>query len=94
MYEVHPELSFQAMAGVALAHGKHTSAGHSQRRDLLTAAGIVITADLLAARRAMRADILDAAAAWSARRIAAGDAVVLPDIPQRDESGAEIAIRY
>jgi predicted RNase H-like nuclease len=41
------------------------------------------------------ADTLDAAAvAWSARRIAAGEAAVLPDPPQRDERGGEIAIRY
>ena len=40
-------------------------------------------------------DVLDAAAvAWSACRIAAGTAVTVPDRPQRDGRGLEIAIRY
>jgi len=39
--------------------------------------------------------VLDAAAvAWTARRIAAGQAVVVPDPPQTDVTGREIAIRY
>jgi hypothetical protein len=32
--------------------------------------------------------------AWSAGRIAAGQAVILPARPQRDGRGREIAIRY
>jgi len=40
-------------------------------------------------------DTLDAAAvAWSAWRIATGEAVVLPDHPQLDSKGREITIRY
>ena len=40
-------------------------------------------------------DTLDAAAvAWSAWRIATGQAVVIPGHPQRDGQGREIAIRY
>ncbi len=40
-------------------------------------------------------DTLDAAAvAWSAWRIAAGRAIVLPDPPQVDRQGREITIRY
>ena len=40
-------------------------------------------------------DLLDAAAvAWSARRIAAGRAVVLANQAQRADDGTEIAIRY
>ena len=40
-------------------------------------------------------DTLDAAAvAWSAWRIAAGQAIVLPDPPQVDRQGREITIRY
>jgi predicted RNase H-like nuclease len=91
LYEVHPELAFSAMAGAPLAHSKHTRAGRDQRRALLSAAGIVLPA----AAPAPVTDILDAAAvAWSARRIAAGQATVLPDKPQYDERGNEIAIRY
>ena len=40
-------------------------------------------------------DVLDAAAvAWSARRIAAGQAVTVPAAPQHDRQGREIAIRF
>jgi predicted RNase H-like nuclease len=91
LYEVHPELAFRAMAGAPLAHSKHTEAGRDQRRALLGQAGIVLPAVL----QAPVTDTLDAAAvAWSAWRIAAGQAVVLPGTPQRDGQGREIAIRY
>lgn len=91
LYEVHPELAFSAMAGAPLANRKHTGAGRDQRRALLSEAGIVLPAVL----PAPVTDTLDAAAvAWSARRIAAGEAVVLPAQPQQDERGGEIAIRY
>jgi predicted RNase H-like nuclease len=91
LYEVHPELAFSAMAGAPLAHSKHTAAGREQRRALLSQAGIALPAHA----PAPVTDTLDAAAvAWSARRIAAGQAMVLPDKPQHDERGREIAIRY
>lgn len=91
LYEVHPELAFGAMAGAPLAHSKHTEAGRDQRRALLSQAGIVLPP----VPRAPVTDTLDAAAvAWSAGRIAAGQAVVLPAGPQRDGRGREIAIRY
>jgi predicted RNase H-like nuclease len=90
MYEVHPELAFAAMAGAPLAHSKHTAAGLEQRRELLARTGIEPVT-----RQAPVTDTLDAAAvAWSAWRIATGRAVVLPDQPQRDRGGREIAIRY
>jgi predicted RNase H-like nuclease len=93
LYEVHPELAFSAMAGAPLAHSKHTAAGRDLRRDLLGRAGIVFPAD--SARRAPVTDVLDAAAvAWSAWRIAAGRAAVVPARPQRDGQGLQIAIRY
>lgn len=95
LYEVHPELSFQAMAGAALGYSKHSPAGHAERRHLLKNAGVDINDDLLVARKGMRVDILDAAAAaWSAQRIATGGSLVLPDSPQHDPLGHEIAIRY
>jgi predicted RNase H-like nuclease len=95
LFEVHPELSFQAMAGAALGYSKHSPAGHAERRHLLENAGVHTTDDLLAARKGMRVDILDAAAAaWSAQRIATGGSLVLPHSPQHDPLGHEIAIRY
>jgi len=92
LYEVHPELAFGAMAGAPLAASKHTGPGRDERRRLLARAGLEIPAGIPAA---LIGDVLDAAAvAWSARRIAAGQAVTVPDIPQYDDQGREIAIRY
>ena len=92
LYEVHPELAFGAMAGAPLAASKHTAPGRDERRRLLAQAGLEIPP---ATPATLIGDILDAAAvAWSARRIAAGQAVTVPAIPQHDDQGAEIAIRF
>ncbi len=91
LYEVHPELAFGAMAGAPLAQSKHTAGGRDLRRELLSRAGIVVPL----IPQAPVTDTLDAAAvAWSAWRIATGQAVVIPGHPQRDGQGREIAIRY
>jgi predicted RNase H-like nuclease len=90
LYEVHPELAFGALAGQPLSDSKHTPAGRERRRELLATAGIAVPATLKPL-----IDILDAAAvAWSAQRIATGSAVTIPDPPQYDATGREIAIRY
>jgi predicted RNase H-like nuclease len=96
LYEVHPEVSFRALATTPLQAGKRTWTGHMQRRALLEQAGIVVPADLGAAgRMAGVDDVLDAAvAAWSAQRIAAGIARSLPDPPERDAEGRAVAIWY
>jgi predicted RNase H-like nuclease len=105
MYEVHPELAFGAMAGAPLADSKHTAAGRELRREVLARAGIVLPARPSGHVPGTRAggrygaapmtDTLDAAAvAWSAGRIAAGQAVILPDRPQLDSQGRQITIRY
>jgi len=92
LYEVHPELAFSAMAGAPLAASKHTGAGREARRRLLAEAGLEIPVRVPAA---ILGDILDAAAAaWSARRIATGQAVTIPVEPQIDDRGREITIRY
>jgi predicted RNase H-like nuclease len=92
LHEVHPELSFSAMAGAPLPDSKHTAAGLAVRRALLAAAGITLPTR---AAGAAEDDLLDAAAvAWSARRIAAGLAAVLTSPAQRATDGSEIAIRY
>jgi predicted RNase H-like nuclease len=92
LYEVHPELSFAALAGAPLPDTKHTPAGLAARRDLLARAGITLP---LKVAGAAVDDLLDAAAvAWSALRIAAGTAVTLTNRDQRADDGAEIAIRY
>jgi predicted RNase H-like nuclease len=92
LYEVHPELSFAALAGAPLADSKHSPHGLAIRRALLAEAGIVVAPRVPGAAED---DLLDAAAvAWSARRIAAGTAAVLTDPAQRADDAAEIAIRY
>jgi predicted RNase H-like nuclease len=96
LYEVHPEVSFRALADGPLEAAKRTWAGHIQRRALLERAGILVPADLgPVGRRAGADDVLDAAvAAWSAQRIAAGTARSLPDPPSRDREGRAVAIWY
>jgi predicted RNase H-like nuclease len=95
LYEVHPEVSFQALAGQGLAAGKKTWAGMVERRRLLKGAGIVLPDDLGTAGVAAVDDVLDAAvAAWSATRIAAGTAACLPDPPERDTDSRPVAIWY
>ena len=96
LYEVHPEVSFRALATTPLQAGKRTWTGHMQRRALLEQAGIVVPADPgPAGRMAGVDDVLDAAvAAWSAQRIAAGTARSLPDPPERDREGRAVAIWY
>ncbi|HVT67710.1 MAG TPA: DUF429 domain-containing protein [Trebonia sp.] len=92
LHEVHPELSFTAMAGAPLPDSKHAPAGLAARRELLRQAGITLPARVVGAAED---DLLDAAAvAWSARRIAAGTAVTLANATQRADDGTEIAIRY
>lgn len=92
LYEVHPELSFAALAGAPLPDTKHTPAGLAVRRDLLARAGITLPPKVAGAAEN---DLLDAAAvAWSARRIAAGTAVTLTNRDQPADDGTEVAIRY
>jgi predicted RNase H-like nuclease len=93
LYEVHPELSFATLAGAPLPEPKNRPAGQALRRSVLAAAGLIVPDDPAWRRAAV--DVLDAAAvAWTAGRIATGQAVVLPDPPQTGEDGLEIAIRY
>ncbi len=80
--EVHPECSFRALAGEALEHPKTTWAGFRMRVRLLEAAGVVVPElpDLPIL------DTVDAgAAAWSALRIARGEAGTLPADPGSGE---------
>lgn len=92
--EVHPEVCFARLSGTPLSSRKSTWAGAAQRRALLAGAGIVL-ADDLGPAGAMSAvdDVLDAAAAaWTARRVATGQAHCLPDPPQRFDDGVPCAI--
>jgi len=91
--EVHPEVVFAALAGAPLAHPKTTWAGVRARHRLLAAAGLEVPDDIGPAGSAAVDDVLDAAAAaWTARRLAAGTAVPMPDPPERDAAGRPVAI--
>src|SRR5829696_8333873 len=80
--EMHPEVSFRALAGEPVLESKHTGAGLGRRRELLAAAGIALPG---AVPGVPEADLLDAAAgAWTAARYAAGRAEPFPpDHPER-----------
>jgi predicted RNase H-like nuclease len=84
MLEGHPEVSFAALAGAPLAHGKKSAAGLVERRRLLAAAGIEVPDDALAGlTNSGLDDVYDAAAmAWTARRVERGEAESLPDPPE------------
>lgn len=92
--EAHPEVSFATAAGGPLATGKKTWAGAAARRAILADAGIALPDDLgEPGRVAAVDDVLDAAiVAWTARRVAAGDAVSYPDPPEVFSDGLPAAI--
>jgi predicted RNase H-like nuclease len=78
--EVHPEVSFRALAGAHVAWPKTTWNGQALRRECLGRAGIS-PPDLLEDGGGVPVeDVLDACvAAWSARRYANGEALSLPE---------------
>ena len=93
--EVHPETSFAVLAGEPLAHGKKDLAGVVERLDLLEPHFPEVRRQLLAAALPKVAidDVLDAyAAAWSARRMASGDALVIGDSKRRDRAGYRLTV--
>lgn len=79
VYEVHPEVSFQALAGEPLDYGKKSWNGFMERLGLLEVAGMRLPRLLPHIGGAASDDVLDAViAGWSASRILAGDAKRLP----------------
>ncbi|NJP23518.1 DUF429 domain-containing protein [Microbispora sp. SCL1-1] len=92
--EIHPELSFARLAGAPLPHPKTTWAGAERRCELLASAGVVLAGDLGPAGAAAGVDdVLDAgAAAWTALRVASGEARPLPDPPEVFSDGIPCAI--
>jgi predicted RNase H-like nuclease len=82
--EVHPEVSFRAMASAPLQWGKRSWNGMNERLALLAAQRFELPHTIEEIDSAGTDDLLDAAAAaWSAARIACGEASSLPDPPQR-----------
>lgn len=100
VFEVHPEVSFAALAGgQGLAAPKKSGEGHRQRRTLLGdhygAARVASLLERVPRACAQPDDVLDALAAhWSAQRIAAGAAGSLPAVVERDACGVRMGIYY
>lgn len=95
-HEVHPEVCFWAMnGGVRLPYRKKSARGALERLSLLERHGVGIDADALGdAAKVPLDDVLDAAGcAWSAARIARGEAASLPDPPEAID-GLRVAIWY
>jgi predicted RNase H-like nuclease len=94
LHEVHPEVSFRAMnGGRPLRYRKKSAGGVLERVELLGEHGLE-PRDLGEAATAPVDDVLDAlAAAWSADRIARGEAESLPDPPEL-VGGRSVAIWY
>jgi predicted RNase H-like nuclease len=98
--EVHPEVSFWALANrQPMIHPKRTPSGFEERRAALDdALGIAIPSRVEArgiARPAGADDILDATvAAWTARRYVEGRAGRLPTDPPVDARGLRMEIVY
>lgn len=93
--EVHPEVVFAQMNGLApVPWSKKTWAGHERRRALLAEQGIVLSGELgMAGQYAASNDMLDAAAAaWIARLHAEGGTRSLPHPPEPMSNGCTGAI--
>jgi predicted RNase H-like nuclease len=93
--EVHPEVSFRAMAGHSIEFPKKSWNGMLLRRRLLEANGILLPDELSDGGLAPAEDVLDTAAAvWTAGRIAEEKATSLPDPPEKHPGGRAVAIWY
>jgi predicted RNase H-like nuclease len=94
IYEAHPEVSFRAMKrGVPLHYRKKSAGGVLERVELLRQQGIELR-QLYEAASAGIDDVLDAAAcAWTAQRVARGEAKTLPDLPEL-VNGRRVAIWF
>ncbi len=107
LHEVHPEASFRQMKielarradpraaeeAIRITRSKKTWNGLLERRGLLAAHGIDLPDDDPALDGVVSDDVVDAAVvAWSARRIAIGTAVAMPDPPERSAEGRPIAV--
>jgi predicted RNase H-like nuclease len=96
VYEVHPEVSFWAMAGERpMENRKKLAAGHNERLDILRP--VFDQIDVLLAQRPSgvgKDDLLDAAAAaWSALRIVRGEGQRV-SAEQEDSLGLRACIWY
>lgn len=95
--EVHPELCFtEANAGAPMTHSKKKRAGRTERVNLLGSLGFMGPLQLLGTKLPTGTkadDLLDACiACWTAERVAAGSALVMPTTPQTDSRGLRMEL--
>jgi predicted RNase H-like nuclease len=93
VFEVHPELSFAAMAGgTPVLAPKRSAAGSKERRSLLRRAGVCVPERPTGAAID---DLLDACAlTWSARRLADGTAASPANPASRDARGLSMELHW
>lgn len=99
VFEIHPEVSFWALAGRPMVHRKVRPEGYAERRDLLMPAIGIDLPERHAASRWLRPakpdDLLDATvAAWTSRRLAEGTAGRIPAVPETAESGLRMEMVF
>jgi predicted RNase H-like nuclease len=93
--ETHPEVSFCALNDDCLRHAKRSHEGRRERLQLLMRVYGPIAATWRAPRGAALDDVYDAAVlAWSASRVARGEAVSMPSKPVLDARGLRMEIVY
>ncbi len=96
VFESHPELIFAAINGAPAIHPKRTPEGRAERLALLMAHGLpreVFEPHPFARKTCAPDDLIDAGlCALTARRIAAGVNLQLPQTPPRDGRGLRMAI--
>ncbi len=97
--EGHPEVSFKAWAGNPMQNAKQKPAGRAERERLIAAhLGDDLIPNLwpqLRGRGVAKNDLIDALAMlWSAERLRAGKAQVIPSSPEYDSCGLRMEIVY
>jgi len=94
--EIHPEVSFWAMNELhPVPYAKNTWNGLMMRLELLRAHGLQLPHPIDGIDKVGANDIVDAAAAaWSAWRVARGQAGSLPEHPETGQSKRPVAIWY
>jgi predicted RNase H-like nuclease len=90
--EIHPEVSFAAIDPSCVVASKKTADGRAARVAALERAGLTLPPVVRGPGYAVD-DLLDACAvAWSARRVASGEADCLPEPPEVFSDGIPAAI--
>ena len=93
---MHPEVSFAAIKGWPVRASKKTWAGFQERMGLVGSGGLVVPADAgdLGGHAGPGGGLDAAVVAWTAMRVARGEAESLPDPPEQFSDGLPAAIWF